>query len=128
MRLQVLHAEVGLGLVFVRPWAAHEDFVAVHCLLQVCAEFFEQIVESTGDAGVFARLSDLFSFNHLLEQRIEQLFPVLLAQCGRQEVEFFDAGFLESGLGEQALGVQFDPLAVDVKEPQRWLGVVLGQR
>ena len=128
VRLQVLHAEVGLSLVVVRPWPAHENFIAVHGLLQVRAELFKQIVEAPGDAGVLARLSNLLSLHHFFEQRVEHLLPVLFAQGGRQQVDLLDAGLLECSLREQAFGVQLNALAVNVEEPQRWVRVVFGQR
>ena len=81
---QVLHAEVGLGLVLLCPWAAHEDFFAVHCLLQVCAELFKQVIEAARDTGVFAGLGDLFGLHHFFEQCVEKLLPVLLAQSRGQ--------------------------------------------
>ena len=117
MRFQVLHAEVGLGLILIRPWPAHKDFVAVHCLLQVCAEFLKHVIETARDAGVLAGLGNLLSLHHFFEQCIEQLLPVLFAQCGRQQVELFNTGLLECCLGKEAFGVQLDALAVDVKKP-----------
>ena len=128
MGFKVLHAEVRAGLVVVGPWAAHEDFVAVHRLLQVGAELFQHVVEAPGDAGVFAGLGDLFGLHHFFEQGVEHAFPVLLAQGGRQQVDLFNAGLLECGLGKEALGVKLNAFAVDVQEPQRGLGVVLGER
>ena len=125
---QVFHAEVGPGLFLICPGAAHEDFVTVHRLLKVGTEFFKQVSEAACDAGVFGGFGDLLGLDHLFEQCIEQLLPVLLAQRGRQDVELFNAGLLERHLGEQALCVQLDALAIDVQKPQRWLGVVLGQR
>ena len=121
VRFQVLHAEVGLGLVLISPWAAHENFVTVHRLLQVSAELFQQVIETPSDAGVFGRFSDLLCLNHFLEQRVEHQLPVLLAQRGRQQVELFNAGLLECCLGKEALSVELDALAVDVQEPERWL-------
>ena len=125
---QVLHAEVGLALLVTGPWPAHEDFVAIHCLLYVGAELFKQVVEAAGDAGVFAGLGDLLALNHFLEQAVEHGLPVLPAQRGRQDVNLVDAGFLERGLVEEAFCVELYAFAVDIEEPKRGLAVVLGQR
>ena len=127
MRFEVLHAEVGAGLILISPWAAHEDFISGKRLLHVRRELFQEVHEAAGHAGVLAGHGDLLGLHHLLQKGVEQVLPVLLAQGRRHDVEALQAGLLKCCLVVQALGVKFDALAVDIEEPQRRLARVLGQ-
>ena len=69
--------------------AAHEHLFAVHCFLHVRCEFFKQIHEAASDACVLWCVGDLLCFHHLFEKGVEHLFPILLAQGGRQHVKLF---------------------------------------
>ena len=90
-------------------------------------ELFHEIVEAPGEARVLGGLDDLFTFHHLPQERVQRTFPVLFTQGRGQHVDLLQAGLLERGLIEQRFGVQLDPLAVDVKKPERGLAVVLGE-
>ena len=89
MCFKVLDPEVSFRFIDIRPWAAHEHLFAVHRLLHVRGEFFQQVHEAAGDACVLRRHGDLLCFHHLFEKGVQELFPVLLTQGGWQDVELF---------------------------------------
>ena len=119
MTLQVLDPEVGLRGFFIRPRSSHEDFVSVHCLLEVGRKFFQEVNKTASEACVLRGFNYLFHLNHLTQETVEHSFPVLFTKGGWEHVDLFNTGLLKQVLVVKAICLQLHPPTVYIQKPQR---------
>ena len=72
----------------------------------MAAELFEVVVELPADACVLCHFNDgAFVIAHLVHQRTDAAFPLVLGNRARHEVKLLHAGSLEEGLAHKTVGV-----------------------